>query len=91
MARKKKEPAYHPERDWHVSFLSSVLGEFDSKTEDGTLYWQDYGVDYAKGHVKLCPTSGEEWQKAYTIYGYCKYNNIDCSFDAAGPYINDGH
>ena len=91
MTKKKKEFVPPPERDWHVSFLSSVLGDFDSKTEDGALYWQDYGVDYAKGHVKLCPTSGEEWQKAYTIYGYCKYNNIDCSFDAAGPYINDGH
>ena len=80
MARKKKEPVYHPERDWHVSFLSSVLGEFDSKTVDGTLYWQDHGVDYENGRVILWPTNDDAWQKAYMIYGYCMHNKIECSF-----------
>ena len=84
MVKKEKEPVYHPERDWHVSFLSSVLGEFDSKTVDGTLYWQDHGVDYENGRVILWPTTSDAWQKEYMIYCYCIHNKIECSF-------NEGH
>jgi hypothetical protein len=88
MTKKKKEPVSHPERDWHVSFLSSVLGEFDSKTEDGTLYWQDFGVDYENGRVVLWPANDDAWQKAYMISGYCRFNKIPCIFEDGG---NDGH
>ena len=59
MARKKIDPVNHPERDWHISFLSSEVVEFDSKTVVGTLYWQDHGVDYENGRVILWPTTSD--------------------------------